>query len=236
MAKFKTELHCHTSEVSRCASENAEDTVEKYLKYGYKTIVLTNHLSRGTFNTDELRDAPWEKKAEYFINGYYKMKEAAGDRMNILFGAEINFPQNNNDYLLFGMTPEFLMEHPDMHMMDLAAFYNEINHPNRFIIIHAHPMRWNCQIMYPWFVDGWEIYNGHPENESHNKVSKAYSEYYPNKIMTSGSDHHDPAHFPAGGIETDFEIKTMDELMATFRSKEYTIIEEEEIRLGTKRL
>ena len=236
MPKFKTELHCHTSEVSRCAGENAADTVEKYIKYGYSTVVLTNHLSRGTFNTDELRDAPWETKAAHFINGYNIMKEAAGDRLNILFGAEINFPENNNDYLVFGLTPEILLEHPDMHLMNLETFYNEVNHPHWMITIHAHPMRWRCQIMYPWFVDGWEIYNGHPRNQSHNEVTKAYAAYYPNKIVTSGSDHHDPEDFPDGGIETDFEIKTMEELMATFRSKEYTIIEEEEIREGTKRL
>lgn len=236
MAKFKTELHCHTSEVSHCAGENASDTVEKYLKYGYKTLVLTNHLSRANFKRMGYGDRPWEDKAKMFIDGYEKMKEAARGRMNILFGAEIRFDDLENDYLLFGLTSEVLLDNPDMYGMTVGEYYDKINHPNWFIIIQAHPMRFHMQNVLPWYVDGWEIYNGHPDNESHNRAARAYAEYFPSKIYTSGSDHHDANHFPAGGIETDYEIKTMDDLMNTFRARSYTLIEEEEIRLGNKRL
>ena len=235
--KFKTELHCHTSEVSHCAGECASDTVEKYLRYGYSTVVLTNHLASPNFRRMGYPDdSPWEDKAKMYIDGYYKMKEAAAGRLNVLFGAEIRFDELENDYLLFGMSPEFLLSHPDMYKMSLSEFYNEINHPNRFIIIQAHPMRYHMQNVLPWFVDGWEVYNGHPEQESHNNAARAYGEYFPAKILISGTDHHDASHFPAGGIETDYEIKTMDELMDTFRARSYTLIEDEEIRLGNKRL
>ena len=237
MPKYKTELHCHTSEVSHCAGECAADTVEKYLRYGYSTLVLTNHLAGSNFRRMGLGDdAPWEDKVKMYVDGYYKMKDAAAGRLNVLFGAEIRFDELENDYLLFGMTPEFLSDHPDIYKMSLQDFYNEINHPNRFIIIQAHPMRFHMQHVYPWFVDGWEIYNGHPHNESYNKAAKAYAEYFPAKIFTSGTDHHDADHFPAGGIETDYEIKTMDALMDTFRARSYTLIEEEDVRLGNKRL
>ena len=92
MKKYKTELHCHTSEVSHCAGESAADTVEKYLKYGYSTLVLTNHLARSNFrHMGYGDDTSWEDKAKFYIEGYYKMKEAAAGRMNILFGAEIRF-------------------------------------------------------------------------------------------------------------------------------------------------
>ncbi|MBQ7715124.1 MAG: PHP domain-containing protein [Clostridia bacterium] len=237
MKKYKTELHCHTSEVSHCAGESAADTVEKYLKYGYSTLVLTNHLARSNFrHMGYGDDTSWEDKAKFYIEGYYKMKEAAAGRMNILFGAEIRFDELENDYLLYGMSPEFMISHPDMYAMTVGEFYEKINHPNLFIIIQAHPMRHKMQHVYPWFVDGWEVYNGHPHNESYNRAAKAYAEYFPNKIFISGSDHHDKDHYPAAGIETDFEIKTMDELMATFRSKDYSLIEEEDIRLGNKRI
>lgn len=236
MEKYKTELHCHTSEVSHCAGESAADTVEKYLRYGYSTIVLTNHLAGGNFDRMGYGDASWEEKAKMYVDGYYKMKDAAAGRMNILFGAEIRFDELENDYLLFGMTPEFLADHPDIYKMSLGDFYNEINHPNRFIIIQAHPMRFHMQHVFPWFVDGWEIYNGHPDNESYNRAAKAYAEYFPAKIFTSGTDHHDANHFPAGGIETDYEITTMDELMDTFRARSYSLIEDEDVRLGKKRL
>lgn len=236
MEKFKTELHCHTSEVSACAGESAADTVEKYIKYGYSTVVLTNHLAAPNFRHMGLdNDAPWEAKAELYIKGYEKMKEAAAGRLNVLFGAEIRFDELENDYLVFGMTPEFFASHPDMYHMSLHDFYYEINHPNRFIIIQAHPMRFRMQHVFPWDVDGWEIYNGHPDNESYNNAARAYAEYFPNKIFTSGSDHHDANHIPDAGIVTDYEIKTMDQLMDTFRAKSYTLIEDEATRLAAKR-
>ena len=235
MGKFKTELHCHNSEVSNCAGENAADTVKKYIKYGYSTIVVTNHLARSNFRHMGYGDeASWEEKSGMYIAGYEKMKEAAAGRINILFGAEIRFDELENDYLVFGMTPEFLMSHPDIYAMKLPEFYNEINHPNRFITIQAHPMRFHMQHVFPWHVDGWEIYNGHPDNESYNDAAIAYSKYFPAKIFTSGSDHHDANHIPDAGIETDFEIKTMDELMDVFRSRNYTLIEDEATRQASK--
>ena len=237
MKKYKTELHCHTSGVSHCAGESAEDTVEKYIRYGYSTIVLTNHLSRSNFrHMGYGDDASWDEKVGLYVEGYRRMKEASDGRLNILFGAEIRFDELENDYLLFGITPEFLAEHPDLYAMKLPDFYNEINHPNRFIIIQAHPMRFKMTHVFPWFIDGYEVYNGHPHNESYNNAARAYAEYFPAKIFTSGSDHHDADHFPAGGIETDYEIKTMDQLMDAFRARSFTLIEDEEVRLGSKRL
>ncbi len=237
MEKYKTELHCHTSEVSHCAGECAADTVEKYLRYGYSTVVLTNHLARSNFRRMGLGDdAPWSEKAKLFVDGYYKMKETARGRLNVLFGAEIRFDELENDYLLFGLEPEVLFEYPDIYAMSVGEYYDKINHPNRYIIIQAHPMRFHMQNVLPWHIDGWEVYNGHPHNESRNNAARAYAEYFPSKIFTSGSDHHDADHFPAGGIETEYEIKTMDQLMDTFRARSYTLIEDEEVRLGNKRL
>ena len=235
MEKYKTELHCHTSEVSACADESAAETVEKYIKYGYSTLVITNHLAESNFRNMGYGDAPWEEKARMYIDGYEKTKEAAAGRLNVLFAAEIRFNELENDYLLFGMTPEFLIAHPDIYHMSLREFYEEINHPNRFIIIQAHPMRFHIQHVFPWHIDGFEIYNGHPDNESYNRAARAYSEYFPAKIMTSGSDHHDRNHIPDAGIETDYEIKTMDELMDTFRARSYTLIEDEATRQAAKR-
>ena len=41
--KYKTELHCHTVEMSGCASETAAAMIDKYVACGYTTVVLTNH-------------------------------------------------------------------------------------------------------------------------------------------------------------------------------------------------
>ena len=41
--KFKTDLHIHTSDVSKCAHISTDEVVEFYIKKGYSTIVITNH-------------------------------------------------------------------------------------------------------------------------------------------------------------------------------------------------
>lgn len=41
--KFRTELHAHTSVVSRCAQKTPAETAELYIAAGYSSIVLTNH-------------------------------------------------------------------------------------------------------------------------------------------------------------------------------------------------
>lgn len=47
--EYKYELHCHTSEVSRCAASSAKEAVEYYKNRGYDGIVITNHYSPQTF-------------------------------------------------------------------------------------------------------------------------------------------------------------------------------------------
>ena len=40
-------------------------------------------------------------------------------------------------------------------------------------------------------------------------------------ILTSGTDHHDPHHVPDGGIESEEEIVTTDDLIRVLKSHKY---------------
>lgn len=232
--KFKTEMHCHTSEVSLCALENARNTVDKYVKYGYKTIVLTNHLSPFSFSP-EMSQKTWKEKIDFYVDGFEKMKKEAEGKLNILFSAEVRFRECNNDYLLYGIDPDFLYAHENFYEMPLSKFYSECVYPER-LLIQAHPFRTYMLVEPSYYVDGWEVYNGHPQQASHNDAAEAFANYYPNKHKTSGSDHHAAEHYPAGGIETDFEIKNNEDLLKVLRSGKYTLIKDEDVRLGKKRL
>lgn len=234
--QYKTELHCHSRDVSTCSDESAEGIVAKYLRYGYKTIVLTNHLSLNCHSTEFFNGWSWEQKAEHFINGWKILqKAAAGSGLNILLGAEIRFPQYLNDYLLFGLTEEYLMSHENLYCTDVGTFHN-MSKADGLLLIQAHPFRRDLHIVNPWDVDGYEVYNGHPYWNGANNAVLEYAKTIDGCIMTSGTDHHDTGHFPDAGIITDFEIKTNDELVSVLKSGNYSRIREEEIRLGTKRL
>ena len=109
---FKTELHCHSSEVSECARVTADDIVSKYTEAGYKTLVLANHLSKTTMRY--LKCESWQELVERFWAGYELLKEKAEGKLIVLPGAELRFTENSNDYLLFGITKEFLLQHENM--------------------------------------------------------------------------------------------------------------------------
>lgn len=73
---YKTEMHCHSANVSTCAHATAEEIVEKYTAAGYTTIVNTEHINPWTFPRD-LEVRTWGEKVSYFIDGYKKLCAAA---------------------------------------------------------------------------------------------------------------------------------------------------------------
>ena len=217
---YKTEMHCHTSEVSRCANENAKDTADKYVEAGYTTVVLTNHINSGTkyFKDDQNEDG-----VKYFLEGYDRFVEAADGRLNVLLGVEINFERIPcNDFLVYGMTREFLLENPDVRKMKLRDFH-EMTAENGMLIVQAHPFRPGMTIINANYVDGIEVFNGHPGHASHNDIADKWANYY-NLIKTAGTDHHNTDHPATCGILTTEPITTNEALTAILKTNDYRLL------------
>ena len=63
-------------------------------------------------------------------------------------------------------------------------------------------------------MDGIEVYNGHPDHESHNDLALERASHGGSAfILTSGSDAHRLHHLARGGMLTDEEIRTEAELV-----------------------
>ena len=88
---YKTELHCHTSEFSRCASQSGVDKVQVYIDAGYTSVVVTNH-----FCSYYPEHENYEKFTRDFFAAADVMREAAGDRLHIITGMELTFSENGN--------------------------------------------------------------------------------------------------------------------------------------------
>ena len=223
---YKTELHCHTREVSKCAKSPAERTVDFYISKGYTSLVLTNHLSRFTFNNHRFGDlsaAPWDLKMDLFLGGYHRMKEVAGDRLNILLGCEMRSNITESDYQIYGVTEEFLRSTPDiidMKMSDVSAAVRAAG----MLLVQAHPFRSGMYVTDPAILDGVEIFNGNLGHGNRNDIARIWAEKY-GLIGTAGGDNHSalPDTY-ASGIITDFPITTNEELLRVLRSGEYELI------------
>lgn len=216
--QYLTELHAHTATVSPCADMQPEDTAQRYIDAGYTTVVVTDHYCDYVIDPVE---GGWEDKIRHYVSGYKKMKEYAKDKLHILLGCELRFLQNHNDYLVFGMDEDFLLNHPNLHQMKLRTF-SELARANGLLVVQAHPFRNGMTVMPPKYLDGVEVFNGHPHHDSRNDLANTWAKRY-GLIRTSGSDFHHPHSVEAGGIITDVPVTSMGQLVQILRSGSYTL-------------
>ncbi len=216
--QFKTELHAHTSEVSPCGHVTAPEVADRFIKEGYSSLVITNHYSAYIINN---LTGTWREKMDYYMHPYYLMREHAGDRLHVILGCELRFEGNINDYLIYGITEEFLRENPDLHKMSLRSFA-PLARENGFLVVQAHPFRNGIEIVPPELLDGMETFNGTPSYDGRNRIADEWAKRY-NLIRTSGSDFHNPDQFGTGGILTSAAIRTGEELVAVLKSGNYTL-------------
>ena len=224
MSKFKYELHCHTSEVSHCGQARAAKVIENYICAGYSGAVITDHLSSGTFR--KLSDASWDEKVDYFMNGYKTALEAAsshGGGFTVLLGAELRLEDGtDNDYLIFGMTEEFLRENPDIMNICFYEMAKRI-HAAGMLLVQAHPFREDMTIVDWRVLDGVEVYNGNSSHNSNNVIADMWADRH-RLIKTSGSDYHGVFGMLPGGIATDTPLLHNDDLISALKSGNYTLI------------
>lgn len=217
---FKTELHCHSMDISECAQVSVDDITKKYTEAGYKTLVLSNHLNYTTMLHHNCES--WQAFVEKFYSAYERLKECAKGKMNILFGAELRFNQNINDYLLFGITKEFLLDNEGLFDMNPESFH-KIAKENGILFVQAHPFRNSMTVVAPYYLDGVEAFNGHKGHDSRNEIANAWAEKY-GLIKTSGTDFHYNDTPASAGILTDYEITSMTQLVQTLKDGSYTLI------------
>ena len=216
--QFKTELHAHTSEVSPCGHVTAPEVAERFIAEGYTSLVITNHYC--DYVIDTLKGS-WQEKMDYYMYPYHLMREHAGDRLNVILGCELRFEGNINDYLIYGITEDFLRENPDLHKMSLRSFA-PLARENGFLVVQAHPFRNEIQIVPPELLDGMETFNGTPSYDGRNTIADAWAKRY-GLIRTSGSDFHNPDQYGTGGILTSAAIRTGEELVTVLKSGNYTL-------------
>ena len=77
------------------------------------------------------------------------------------------------------------------------------------------------KIKRPDCLDGVEVFNGHFGHDSRNDIAELWAEKY-NLIKTSGTDFHYNDSPANGGIFTENEITTMEQLVEILKSGNYT--------------
>lgn len=226
--KYKTELHAHTSEVSQCSGVSTAKLVETYIQKGYSTLVITNHYSPFTFS--HMTDATWQEKNDMFLSSYYLALDAAKGRINIILGMEYRNAYTGNDYLIYGITEDFirLYSYDDEHNfinMHLKEF-TELAHKHGMLVFQAHPFRNGMTIIKPDNLDGIEVLNGHPGHDSRNDIASLWAQKY-DLLTCGGSDCHQRGDEAKVALVTDNIIKNQAQLIEALKNKPNIIPMEE---------
>lgn len=226
--QYKAELHAHTSDVSKCSRVTTADVVEEYIQRGYHTLVITNHYSIHTF--EHMPNASWAEKNKHYISAYKLAKKVAKGRINVLLGMEYRNCYSSNDYLVYGVSEEFIMKHScdDEHnfiSMHLKEFVT-LAHENGMLVFQAHPFRNGMQIIKPSYLDGIETLNGHLRHDSRNDIAAMWAKKY-DLLSCGGSDCHYAGEFGTVAMLTDKCIKTNAQLVKELKNSPPIVLTEE---------
>ena len=215
---YKTETHLHTSEVSRCGKVSAAEMISRCKDAGYTTVFVSDHITPAYFK--RYGELTWEEKISRHLRGYRAAKEA-GDTLGVcvLLSSELRFEDSVNDYLLYGIDEQFLLECRDIFSMQIEAFI-DYAHARGVSVIQAHPMRSGKCTPTPLHVDGMEVYNTNPRHENFTAETLAVAVQH-GLLITSGSDAHRPEDVARGGIITDTPITSAAEYIAALRTGKY---------------
>jgi hypothetical protein len=220
------ELHCHTQEGSGCSRFPVEDVAAFYRHMGYSGFCITDHFTGKTTLEDSV---PWKERIGHFYNIYLKAK-AQADKIGLsaFFGIEYSYAPDparyrevtGNDFLLFNLSREYYLEHPDLFTGNITDDFTRIRGDGGFII-HAHPFletRGGIIRLLPRYVDAVEVINGPPDS-LRNRCAKFYAASY-NLPETAGSDCHGTHVAVMAGVETEKPCGTISELVTAIRERQ----------------
>ncbi len=224
---YKIETHLHTPYISPCGRLTAQQLVEGYRAAGYAALTVTDHYKPEAFRYAGVDLEAPGSKLEAFLEGYRRVKEQA-DRVNMrtYYGAEIQFFENDNDYLLFGFSPELLADPKTVCAMGIVEF-SRLAREDGALLLQAHPFRKHCVPVAPYLIDGVEAVNRHDCHPNRNDLATAFADRY-GLLKTGGTDCHDPEDVGVGGIASEVLPADSMELARILRSGNFRILGREE--------
>ncbi len=216
--KYKTELHAHTSPVSPCSDISPEEMVDYYTALGYSSVVITNHYFAALYSDEKPADI-----IEYYLSGYRKTKEI-GEKagLSVILGAEVRFPENCNDYLVYGLSETDIERIFPYLATSYEEFYKTFSADGR-VILQAHPFRNGMELQRPELLDGIEVFNCHPNHNSRIGVAARYAAEHPHFIKTCGSDFHHRGQQGMTALLTKEKITDSFQLARVLKSRDYLI-------------
>jgi predicted metal-dependent phosphoesterase TrpH len=219
------DLHAHTSGISKCCRIPAPEVLRIAKENGIDGIVLSNHYQKSY-----VKDMTVADFASKYIEEYAYTKSLADEMgMKIFFGIEVTMSKCDDAHVLvYGLTPVFLREYPDLYDYTLEELYTLVR-ARGGALVHAHPYRHGKDVLDLNYLDGVEV-NCHPlYDDTH--CDRLY-EIAKNAgvMLTCGGDFHADTYRPKCGVFLDDSIKTEQDLAKYILTAENVKLRVHELR------
>ncbi len=220
---YKIETHLHTTVFSPCGMVEPEETVRRYYQAGYHGLVVTDHYRLDAFQFAGVDLSKPGDKLHAFLEGYRQVKRFA-DQVGMVtyYGAEIQFAESHNDYLLYGFSDVLLADPEKVCRMGVVAF-SELARQDGALLIQAHPYRTGCFPVANCLVDGYEAINRHDVHVNRNELALVLANAS-GLIRTSGGDFHDPEDVCIAGIDAEYLPQNSMGFASLLRSGRYQLL------------
>ncbi len=209
---YTTELHAHSRPVSACGDFPIGDVIGFYREAGVNSLVLTNHLNP-LWAEGNAHDS-----AEEYLSDYRLGQKLAGEYFNIILGTEIRFPENNNDYLVYGISESDIEHFITLIPYGIETFYREIKN-DKNVIFQAHPLRQNMSAIPFGYVDGIETMNMHPKHHAKPSVAFKIAKQH-DLLVCGGSDFHHKGHHALCLMRTENKMTDSYDVASALKSRE----------------
>lgn len=232
---YKYEMHLHTADVSPCAQATPEQVVNAYCEKGYTGVNVTNHWSREVLYYMNVEGFNLQERADFFMNGYLKMKEAAEGKLSVFCGVEVQIDQPAYcEFLIYNIDRDFIL---DLGMSFYKLTQEELTriaHDHGCLIYQSHPFRDGLTILPTDIfrhvdeamsrdkVDGIEAINYSHGDHYTDDMALNWAKEHDLRTIT-GSDYHGEWNNPWGGIYTEKPINSQSELIDVLNNKQYAL-------------
>ncbi len=221
---YKYDLHMHTIEGSACGRSSIHDMIRRLHSLGFSGAAVTNHFLGGNTSVD--RSLPWDEIVREFSVAYEEgLKTAKELDFDLFFGIEQGYG-NGKEFLVYGITPQFLYDRPVLRSNSLELWYDEVHAAGGFLAF-AHPFRDRAYIKYAdempdlSLCDGIEVYNYCNLPHENEKAFDIFSKT--DKILIAGGDHHADSLPDSYGVEFSERVRTGDALVAHLLSGNFRL-------------
>jgi hypothetical protein len=201
---------------------------------GYSGIIVTDHFFNA--NCSLSRRLPWEEWVNRFYQGYEDARNEGERRgLDVFFGWEETF-DSCDDYLVYGLDKDWLIEHPEVRSWTRGEQYRAVREAGG-CVVQAHPFRQRIYIakviLSTGCVDAVEIINGGHEDPSYDALACRYAKKI-GKPAVAGTDIHDASDLLYNeifGVYTDKKLDSIKDYVNVILNNEISGLKINEERL-----